>query len=152
MFHKMYVSNEKLQIPLHWLQFSSVGLLTSIERHIQLYTTLPSYNTRALNTLDSETLFGSFQDIDPKGQGVLHPDDIPCALNKSCELLSTKLDDSRYLIVLLVILIDTTFEWDYTKNILIDEFNFIAILIWLFNNENHTVAPWVTDVNPSVFV
>ena len=58
------------------------GLLTNIERKIQLYTFTKSgsYNVRSVGSLDIENFFGTFQDIDPKGTGVLNPNDIPMAL------------------------------------------------------------------------
>lgn len=55
------------------------GLLTNIERKIQFFrfTKTGSYNVRAVGSLDIDNFFGTFQDIDPKGTGVIRPDDIP---------------------------------------------------------------------------
>jgi hypothetical protein len=73
------------------------GLLTNIERKIQLYTFAKSgtYNVRSVGSLDIENFFGTFQDIDPKGTGVLRPDDIPMALSVAAELMDAKLDANR---------------------------------------------------------
>lgn len=74
------------------------GLLTGIERKIQLYpfTKKGTYNTRAIGSLDIENFFSTFQDIDPRGTGVLRPDDIPTALGIAAELLEARLDPNRY--------------------------------------------------------
>ena len=75
------------------------GLLTNVERKIQLYTFSKSgtYNVRSVGSLDIENFFGTFQDLDPKGTGVLRPDDIPAALSVAVELLDVKLDPNRYM-------------------------------------------------------
>jgi hypothetical protein len=73
------------------------GLLTNIERKMQLFTFTKtnSYNVRAVGSLDIENFFGTFQDIDPKGTGVIRPDDIPAALNAATELIDVKSDPNR---------------------------------------------------------
>ncbi|KAK3085103.1 hypothetical protein FSP39_024263 [Pinctada imbricata] len=73
------------------------GLLTNIQRKIQLYAFYKSgtYNVRSVGSLDIENFFGTFQDLDPKGTGVLRPDDIPAAISVSVELLDGKLDPNR---------------------------------------------------------
>jgi hypothetical protein len=73
------------------------GLLTNIERRIQLYpyTKSGSFNPRALGSLEAENLFGDFQDLDPRGLGVLRPEDIPKALGTACELAQMRHDQSR---------------------------------------------------------
>ena len=70
------------------------GLMTNIDRRIQLFSFVrnQAYNVRALGSLEAENLFGEFQDIDPKGVGVLRPDDIPIAMSTACELLSVRMD------------------------------------------------------------
>ena len=45
--------------------------------------------------------FGSFQDIDPWGTGVLRPDSIPTALSIAVELTEVSLNPERYPIDLL---------------------------------------------------
>jgi len=51
---------------------------------------------RAVSSLDIENFFGSFQDIDPRGSGVLRPDDIPSAISVAVELLDAKLNPNRF--------------------------------------------------------
>ena len=74
------------------------GILTNIDRKIQLHSAVKSegYNVRSVSSLDSETFFGSFQDLDPKGSGVLMPDDIPKAIETASYLAEAHLDDERY--------------------------------------------------------
>jgi hypothetical protein len=69
------------------------GLMTNIDRRNQLFSFVrnQAYNVRALGSLEAENLFGEFQDIDPKGVGVLRPDDIPIAMSTACELLSVRM-------------------------------------------------------------
>ena len=73
------------------------GLMTNIERRIQLFAFVEkgSYNVRALGSLKAENIFGEFQDLDPKGSGVIRPDDIPSALSTACKLLYTRMDKQR---------------------------------------------------------
>lgn len=73
------------------------GLLIGTERKLQLYpfTKAGSYNVRTVGSLDIENFFGSFQDIDPRGTGVLRPDDIPIAIGVAMELLDARLDPER---------------------------------------------------------
>ena len=46
--------------------------------------------------MDIENSFGTFQDIDPKGAGVLRPSDIPTALSVAVVLLDAQMDPERY--------------------------------------------------------
>ena len=73
------------------------GLLTNIERKIQLFTFTKtgSYNFRADGSLDIENFFGTSQDIDLKGTGVIRPDDIPTTLSVAAELIDVKFDPNR---------------------------------------------------------
>jgi hypothetical protein len=50
----------------------------------------------AIGSLDVENLFGTFQDLDPRGTGVLTPSDIPTALSVAIDLLDAKLNPNRY--------------------------------------------------------
>jgi hypothetical protein len=73
------------------------GLLTGIERRIQLFpfTKAGSYNVRCIGSLDIENVFGSFQDYDPWGTGVLRPDAIPTAMRVAAELIDARLNPER---------------------------------------------------------
>lgn len=73
------------------------ALMTNIDRRIQLFSFVKggTYNVRSLGSLEAENFFGEFQDLDPKGCGVLRPDDIPCAIGTVCELLSIRMDDKK---------------------------------------------------------
>ena len=75
------------------------GLLTGIERRLQLYpfTRAGTYNVRSIGSLDIENFFGSFQDIDPWGTGVLRPDSIATALSIAVELTEARLNPERYI-------------------------------------------------------
>lgn len=75
------------------------GLMTNIERRIQLFPFIKrgAYNVRALGSLESENFFGQFQDLDPKGSGVLRPDDVSTAISTACELTQARFDPNRYL-------------------------------------------------------
>ena len=59
------------------------GLPTNIDRCVQLSSFAASgeFYVRTLGSLDSENFFGTFQDVDPKGQGVLMPGDVPAAID-----------------------------------------------------------------------
>ena len=74
------------------------GIVTNIERRIQLYSVVRggSYNVRSVGSLDSETYFSSFQDLDPKGSGVLLPDDIPKVMETATFLAQSHHDPERY--------------------------------------------------------
>lgn len=74
------------------------GLLTNIERKLQLFpfTKKGCYNVRAVGSMDIENFFGTFQDIDPRGAGVLRPSDIPTAVSVAIELMEAKMDPERY--------------------------------------------------------
>jgi len=73
------------------------GFLTNIERHIQLYSYVKrgAYNARSIGTLDIENFFGEFTELDPKGNGILRPDDVPTALATACEILYARMNTSR---------------------------------------------------------
>ena len=51
---------------------------------------------RALGSLEAEYFFSGFQDLDPKGSGVLRPDDVSAAISTACELTETRFDPNRY--------------------------------------------------------
>ena len=73
------------------------GLLTNIDRRIQLFPYVKSgkYNVRSLGSLEAENFFGEFQDLDPKGSGVIKTDEVPAALENACQLLKTRLKPDR---------------------------------------------------------
>ncbi|VDI80060.1 Hypothetical predicted protein [Mytilus galloprovincialis] len=73
------------------------GLLTNIERRIQIIPFVKSgtYNSRALGSLEAENFFWAFQDLDPKGSGIIRPDDVPAAIRTACDLIGTRLDPNR---------------------------------------------------------
>ena len=73
------------------------GLMTNIDRRNQLFSFVrnQAYNVRALGSLEAENLLGEFQDLNPKGVGVLRPDDIPIAMSTACELLSVRMDAKK---------------------------------------------------------
>lgn len=75
------------------------GLLTNIDRRIQLYAIVKkgTYNVRAPTSLDSENFFGEFQSLDPKGTGVLFPDDVPKAMETAAYILNARVDPNRYI-------------------------------------------------------
>lgn len=74
------------------------GILTNIDRRIQLFAEAKngSYNVRSLGSLDSETFFSTFQDMDPKGSGVLLPDDIPKVMQTASFITQAHFDQERY--------------------------------------------------------
>ena len=74
------------------------GFLTNIDRRIQIiipYVKSGAYNVRTLGSLEAENLFGEFQDLDPKGSGVIKAEDIPAALESACQLQKTPLMAER---------------------------------------------------------
>ena len=73
------------------------GLMCNIDRRLQLYAIVSggAYNQRSVSSLDSETFFSSLQELDPKGTGVLRPDDIPLALGTATCILNHKLSGTR---------------------------------------------------------
>ena len=73
------------------------GFITNIERRIQLFPFVKSgtYNVRSLGSLEAENLFGQFQDLDPKGSGVIRAEEIPSALENACQLLRIRLMPGR---------------------------------------------------------
>lgn len=75
----------------------SQGFLTNIDRRIQIipYVKSGAYNVRTLRSLEAENLFGEFQDLDPKGSGVIKAEDIPAALESACQLQKTRLMAER---------------------------------------------------------
>ena len=54
------------------------------------------YNVRAIGSIDIENCFGTFQELDPRGMGVLTPQDIPTAVSVAIELLNARLNPDRY--------------------------------------------------------
>lgn len=73
------------------------GLITNIDRRIQLFPYVKSgkYNVRALGSLEAENFFAEFQDLDPKGTGVIKAEEVPMALETACQLLKTRLSPER---------------------------------------------------------
>lgn len=73
------------------------GFMTNIDRRLQLYVLANggTYNVRCPNTLDSENFFGEFQSLDPRGMGVLSPDDIPQAMEAGSYILHGRLNPDR---------------------------------------------------------
>jgi len=71
--------------------------MVSIERTLLLWGLLPSFNVRSIGTLDAENFFGTFQDLDPTGSGVIRPKDIPQVFLTACELITAKFNPNRYL-------------------------------------------------------
>lgn len=73
------------------------GLMTNIERRLQLFPYVKSgmYNVRSLGSLDAENFFGEFQDLDPKGAGVIKAEEVPMALESACQMLRTRLQPDR---------------------------------------------------------
>jgi hypothetical protein len=71
--------------------------LTNIDRRIQLFPYVKSgiYNVRSLGSLEIENFFGEFQDLDPKGSGVIKAEEIPSALESASQLISTRLMPNR---------------------------------------------------------
>lgn len=80
-------------IPLVMFQ----GFLTNIDRRMQIvpYIKSGTYNVRALGSLEVENFFGQFQDLDPKGSGVLKAEEVPAALESACQLLQTCMRKDR---------------------------------------------------------
>ena len=76
------------------------GLMTNIERRIQLFPFVKrgSYNVRALGSLEAENFFSGFQDLDPKGSGVLRQDDVSAAISTACELTEDRFGPNRYIL------------------------------------------------------
>jgi hypothetical protein len=73
------------------------GYVVSIERMLNLWGLIQAYNVRSVGTLDVEIFFGEFQELDPKGTGVLQPKDVACALSTACELIAIRFNPNRYL-------------------------------------------------------
>ncbi|KAL5016421.1 hypothetical protein ScPMuIL_006010 [Solemya velum] len=73
------------------------GLLTSIDRHIQLFPFVANsaYNVRTIGTLDIENFFSEFTEFDPKGTGVLKPGDVKEALANACKIFHARMDKTR---------------------------------------------------------
>lgn len=74
------------------------GLLTGIDRRIQLYATVPNnlYNARSIGSLEVENFFSCFQDLHAAGTGIVKPKEVPSVLSSACDILSAKMDDKRY--------------------------------------------------------
>jgi hypothetical protein len=45
--------------------------------------------------LEAENFFGEYQDLDPKGSGVIKAEDIPAALESACQMNDTRLMPGR---------------------------------------------------------
>ena len=73
------------------------GLLTNIDQHIQLvpYAKSGKYNVRILGSLGAENFIGEFQDLDPKGTGVIKAEEVPMALETAGQLLKNRLSPER---------------------------------------------------------
>ena len=73
------------------------GILCNIDRRLQLHVLAEGgiYNVRAPSSLDSENFFSEFSCLDPKGSGVLRPDDIPCAMQTASYLIQARTDPDR---------------------------------------------------------
>ena len=84
-------------------QLHCMNVMTGIEGRLQVYpfTKSGTYNVQAIGSIDIENFFGSFQDIDHWGTGVLRPDSIPTALSIAVELTEVSLNPERYPIDLL---------------------------------------------------
>ncbi|KAL5022708.1 hypothetical protein ScPMuIL_001863 [Solemya velum] len=69
------------------------GLLTNIERRLQIFPYVESgrSNVRTLGSLEAENFFGEFQDLDPKGSGVIEAEEVPAALETACQMNQTRL-------------------------------------------------------------
>ena len=61
-----------------------------------MYSTVPSFNVRALGSQMNETFFSIFVHLDALGRGVLAPSYIPIAMSHACKLIEMKMDPSRY--------------------------------------------------------
>ncbi|CAH1782775.1 unnamed protein product [Owenia fusiformis] len=87
------ITNKIKDIPITTFE----GIILSTERIMQmhLFTGERSFNVRALGSQMSETYFSSFRDLDPQGDGVLKPADIPKAMSISCQLLDIRLNPDR---------------------------------------------------------
>ena len=74
------------------------GLLTNCERSIQLYAFVKpgSYNSRAKGTLENESLFGEFAEIDPRNVGYLNPKDVPAVISTAMELCMVRMNPDRW--------------------------------------------------------
>lgn len=84
-------------LPVGILNIMFQGLLTNIDRRIQSfpYVKCNRYNVRTLGSLEVENFFGEFQDLDPKGSGVIEAEEVPAALESACQLMSTRLLPNR---------------------------------------------------------
>ena len=73
------------------------GFLTNIDRRLRRfpYVKCGSYNVRSLGSLEAENLFGQFQDLDPKGTGVVKAEEVPAAFEAACQLLKVRLLPDR---------------------------------------------------------
>ena len=69
------------------------GYLTNIDRRVQLFPLVKS--VRTLGSLEAENFFGEYQDLDPKGSGVIKAEDIPAALESACQMNPTRLMPGR---------------------------------------------------------
>lgn len=73
------------------------GFTTNIERRIQVYPHVKSgaYNVRSLGSFKAENFLGEFQDLDPKGSGVVKAEEIPFVLETVCQMNQTRLMPDR---------------------------------------------------------
>ena len=74
------------------------GLRTSQEAKLYLYALAKSgtYCVRAPNTLCSESFFGSMQDMDPWGQGILSASGVQKHMSDFVTITAMKMEDKRY--------------------------------------------------------
>ncbi|CAG2242669.1 unnamed protein product [Mytilus edulis] len=80
----------------NWLMDKiDIGKFPPPGRHVKGIPISGAYNVRALGSLESENFFGQFQDLDPKGSGVLRPDDVSTAISTACELTQARFDPNR---------------------------------------------------------
>ena len=72
-------------------------LFMDVVRWIQLFPYVKSgkYNVRSLGSLEAENFFGEFQDLDPKGSGIIKADEVPAALETACQMLKTRIKPDR---------------------------------------------------------
>ena len=75
------------------------AILTNCERSTQMYPYVRSgaYNARAKGTLENETLFGEFHELDPRNIGFLNPKDVPKVMTLAMQLDLVRLNPKRYL-------------------------------------------------------
>jgi hypothetical protein len=73
------------------------ALLTNLERKMQLYAFVKSYNPRAISTLDSENFLSLLGNLAPGGKGLaIRPADIPRAMSTASDVAKLYTDPHRY--------------------------------------------------------